>query len=158
MIEAEAAKLIEGDFQAPALLAFVKSVCGWGGYSGVAGRVRKHNPVEMLVTTFREVYALLQQHQVVAALARITALHSLNTSFGSKHLKFLAPDRAVVLDSVICGRLGYRPDPKGYGEFLGDCHTVLREAQATGTPFPFPEEGTWRVSDIEVTIFQKLRP
>ncbi|MFC7694161.1 hypothetical protein ACFQY5_36155 [Paeniroseomonas aquatica] len=88
------------------------------------------------MTTFREVHALLRQHEAVAALVRIMALHSLNTSFGSKHLKFLAPDRAVVLDGVVCGRLGYRPDPKGYGEFLGDCHTVLREAQAASTPSP----------------------
>ncbi|MFC7694141.1 hypothetical protein ACFQY5_36045 [Paeniroseomonas aquatica] len=43
------------------------------------------------MTTFREVHALLRQHEAVAALVRIMALHSLNTSFGSKHLKSSPP-------------------------------------------------------------------
>ncbi|MDN3568750.1 hypothetical protein ACFQY5_36160 [Paeniroseomonas aquatica] len=44
MIEAEAVRLIEGDFQVPVLLAFIKRACGWGGYSGIAGRVRGSTP------------------------------------------------------------------------------------------------------------------
>jgi hypothetical protein len=153
-IEAQAVRLAEGGFRGENLKAFIEAVCAWGGYSGVAGRVIKHNaPVETLIAAFRECHALLRANLPVKALERITALHSLGTSFGSKHLKFLAPDRAVVLDSVISGRLGYRPAPAGYAELLDDCYTLLRAVQAAGTPFPFPDEGRWRVSDIEMAIF-----
>ncbi|MFT8246467.1 hypothetical protein [Roseomonas sp. BN140053] len=91
-------------------------------------------------------------------LRRIIALKSLGVSFGSKHAKFLAPDKAVVLDSIISTRFGYPLTLGGYGEFLGDCHALLDAVLAAGVPYPFPAEGIWRVSDIEMCLFQRVRP
>ncbi len=77
-------------------------------------------------------------------------------SFASKHLKFLDPDRAIVLESIISTKLGYPLTLVGYGEFLADCRALLDAVYAAGVPFPFPAEGTWRISDIEMAIFKQL--
>jgi hypothetical protein len=80
----------------------------------------------------------------------------LGVSFGSKHLRFLAPDRAVVLDSTISERLGYKMDAGGYREFLGDCLSVrdiLNEKKIDAA-----EAGRrWRACDVEMAIYTSLQ-
>jgi hypothetical protein len=78
-------------------------------------------------------------------------------SFASKHLKFLAPDAAVVLDSVIRNGLGYPDSPEGYQDFLNDCHTILDHAIANGLKYTGWGTNGWRVSDIEMAIYAKLK-
>ena len=157
-IEREALDLATADFPADRTAAFVKSVCDWVNYHGVVGRVLKHNGAESIAEAFRSALALLQRDRVADALRQITSLRGLGVSFGSKHLKFLDPSRAVVLDSIISGRLGYLLTIDGYMEFLGDCQALLARVLAAGIEYPFPDHRPgWRVSEMEMVIFAKFR-
>ncbi len=155
-IEAQARALVACGFAA-GVPEFVRAVCGWGGYSGVAGRVTKNNSPEKILAALRDASACLRDDDARAGLQSLLGLSGLGISFASKHLKFLDPERAVVLDSVISGHLGYLPSCDGYMEFLADCHDLRRRVVGANVAYPFPNEGAWRVSDIEMAIFARLR-
>lgn len=156
-IEKLGAALIAGGFGHAEVEEFVRRVCRWGDYAGVAGRVIKRNGVRTIAAALREASDLTQAGRPADSVARLTRLRDLGISFASKHLKFLAPERAVVLDSVIGGRLGYLSTPAGYAELLADCIDLRDRLLSASVPFPFPDEGPWRVSDVEMAIFMKLR-
>lgn len=157
-IEWQALDLAAANFPADRTTEFIKSVCAWGNYHGVAGRVLKKNGAEAVAAAFRSALALLQHDRVADALRQVTGLRDLGISFGSKHLKFLDPSWAVVLDSIISGRLGYLATIDGYMEFLGDCQALLAKVLAAGVEYPFPDHRPgWRVSEMEMVIFAKLR-
>jgi hypothetical protein len=59
-------------------------------------------------------------------------LNGLAVSFASKHLKFLAPEKAVVLDSIVSKRLGYELTPDGYQAFLNDCRRIRDRSISCG--------------------------
>jgi hypothetical protein len=69
----------------------------------------------------------------------------------------LAPESAVVLDSIISGRLGYPLTIEGYMRFLADCQTLLAKIEKAAIQHPFNADGRWRISDVEMAIFAKLR-
>jgi hypothetical protein len=95
---------------------------------------------------------------VADAMRRVIDLRDLGISFGSKHLKFLDPARAVVLDTVISGRLGYPLTIDGYTEFLADCHTLLEKVTVANVEYPFSHhQPGWQVSEMEMVIFAKPR-
>lgn len=156
-IEAEAIALATGGFAPGAATAFVRRVCAWGGYHGIGGRVLGRNSPEVIAATLQNAYRLCGDGEPVEGLGCLTRLSGLGVSFASKHLKFLAPERAVVLDSVISTKLGYSLDSVGYREFLADCHALLDAVRAAEIPFPFEGEGSWRLSDVEMVLFQHLR-
>jgi hypothetical protein len=157
-IERQALNLAAVDFPIDQTAEFVRAVCAWGDYRGVAGRVLKNNTAEAVTSAFRSALALLKQDMVAEALRHVTDLRGLGISFGSKHLKFLDPARAVVLDSVISGRLGYPLTIDGYTEFLADCHALLERTRAANVEYPFSHHYPgWRVSEMEMVIFAKLR-
>lgn len=155
-IEAAAARLVTEDFPDIGVSAFVRAVCKWGNYAGVAGRVLRQNSIREIASALRDAQRLAAKDHIAEALGRIVDLKALGVSFGSKHLKFLDPHRAVVLDSVISNHLGYALTVDGYMEFLVDCSDIRDRVLAASVPFPFPQEGTWRVSDIEMAIYKKL--
>jgi hypothetical protein len=148
-IEEQAQRLVKSKFQLAELRNFIKAVCSWGGYSGIAGRVIKNNDGAKLRDAFRSAHSHANAGDDLAAIRSLLDLNGLAVSFASKHLKFLAPENAVVLDSIISKRLGYELTPNGYQAFLNDCRRILERAKASG------REG-WRVSDIEMAIFEKL--
>ena len=156
-IEEEGARLVSADFNTSAVSGFVRRVCSWGGYAGIGGRVLKRNEMQDIAATLRDAHGLALQSRPAEAVERLCRLKGLGISFASKHLKFLAPERAVVLDSIIAGRLGYALTPSGYAELLADCGAMLAHIRIERIPHPFPEEGTWRVSDVEMAVYQKLR-
>ena len=94
----------------------------------------------------------------VAGLNEVNQLSDLGgPSFASKHLRFLAPAVAVILDSVISSRLGYALNLTGYRMFLTDCARVAEEVNASGLKHPYRSSGPWYVSDIELAVFAKLQ-
>jgi hypothetical protein len=102
------AKLIgEGGFDPDNTVQLIKKVCGWGGYSGVSGRVLRDNTVSELCALMARALSRVKEGDVCGGLSSLLEIKGLGVSFASKHLKFIAPDRAVVLDSVISSRLGY---------------------------------------------------
>jgi hypothetical protein len=157
-IERQALNLADSDSPIEQTAEFVRAVCAWGNYRGVAGRVLKNNKADVIASAFRSALALLKQDMVAEALCHVTDLRGLGISFGSKHLKFLDPARAVVLDSIISGRLGYPLTIDGYIEFLADCHALLEKVTAANVEYPFSHhQPGWRVSEMEMVIFAKLR-
>jgi hypothetical protein len=157
-IEQIATELAKDDFHEPDLQMFIRTVCSWGGYEGIAGRVIKYNRIEQLITVFRTAYQQAQNGEVVEALEALQQIKHLGSvSFASKHLKFLAPERAVVLDSIISNRLGYPMNSVGYGDFLATCHTILKYIDAANLKYTGWGARGWRISDIEMAITAKLR-
>ena len=52
-IEASGQQLCQAEFPEEALASFVKSVCAWGNYPGIAGRVLKRNSLPEIQTVLK---------------------------------------------------------------------------------------------------------
>ena len=144
-------------FPAADTAAFVQAVCKWGNYAGVGGKVLKHNKPSTVRDALKDGHAWLHKGNPRQAIERVTSLHGLGVSFGSKHLKFLAPDHAVVLDSIIGETLGYKRTPEGYEEFVRDCATIRDLLNAASIPTG-RVQSNWRISDVEMAIFKSVNP
>jgi hypothetical protein len=156
-IEAEARALAARNFQPRAAQGFVQRTCAWGGYHGIGGRVLKHNSLEDVVGALRAAPRPCAEDKPVEGLRRLTGLKNLGVSFASKHLKFLNPSKAAVLDSIISTHLRYPLNLVGYGEFLANCNALLAAVRDAGVPFLFPEEGTWWLSNVKRCLYQQVR-
>ena len=88
---------------------------------------------------------------VAEGIEWIRELKGLGQSFASKQLRFLMPDRAVILDSVIRKRLGYNETLPGYSKFLADCLTLRDQAHKS------EEVRGLRVCDIEAALYTKIQ-
>jgi hypothetical protein len=155
LVEALGAQYVSNGFRSSDTPGFVLEVCKWGHYAGVAGRVLKHNELLTVTECFRDAHAALLSGDPYEAIRRVTSLRYLAVSFGSKHLKFLAPDHAVVLDEIISQRLGYPRTADDYVEFLEDCGQVRDILNEQGIRASDDQE-LWRVSDVEMAIFSWL--
>jgi hypothetical protein len=125
-IEEMGTQLAEHAFSIDELCNFIRAVCAWGGYPGIANRVINNNQPNEIAAAFQKAYQMAIGGQVIDALALLRQLHNLGgVSFASKHLKFLAPNDAVVLDSIIEDQLGYARNTAGYAAFLTDCRDIL---------------------------------
>ena len=156
-VERLAAKYVADGFPARLTKEFVTRVCHWGNYDGIRGKVFLHNSLDCVRHAFRKGYDELQAGNPAQAIREVTEIHGLGISFASKHLKFLDPKRAVVLDSIISGRLGYPLSPAGYAELVEDCATI-REMLNSRKVVPLSGPKTWRISDVEMAIFKYLFP
>jgi hypothetical protein len=162
VIEQMGARLAEQNFAPAKLKEFIQAVCRWGGYTGIGARIIQNNEEGELTSRFGQAYKMVADGGVVEALAILLQVNSLGISFASKHLKFLAPSDAVVLDSIIEEQLGYATNPAGYGAFLTDCRDILDACKEHEIPYPIAltkwNAQEWRISDIEMAIFAKLTP
>ena len=152
--ERDGVELVQSNFSPELTDRFVREVCKWGGYAGVAGKVLRANRIEDVVSTMRVSYAATQEGDLERAISAITSLRGLAVSFGSKHLKFLDPNNHVVLDRIIRERLG---DPRtigGYCEFNADCAS-LRDA-VNGEGYRRSDGRPFRIADVEMAVFQML--
>ncbi|MEO3475971.1 hypothetical protein AAFN86_29270 [Roseomonas sp. CAU 1739] len=156
-VEQRGQTYVAGGYQPADTREFVRAVCRWGNYDGVAGNVLKHNTVSSIAAAFREGHDHVVAGRAAAAIVSVTGLKGLRISFGSKHLKFLAPDHAVVLDSIISERLGYPRTPDGYAEFVQDCASLRDTLNHEGIA-PSPDQSAWRISDVEMAIFKSVNP
>jgi hypothetical protein len=157
-IELQAERLVKDEFQSAGdLREFIKAVCKWRGYEGIADRVLKNNTESELSSSFRSAHFHAIAHDDLAAIKSLLGLNGIAVSFASKHLKFLVPENAVVLDSIISKRLGYELTTEGYHVLLTDCRRILEKAVSAGLDYPGWGHNGWRVSDIEMAIFEKLR-
>jgi len=53
-LERQAIKLSDIDFEEQQLIRFIRDVCIWGNYAGIAGRVIKQNDINMLREKFKD--------------------------------------------------------------------------------------------------------
>ena len=155
-VEALGLKFARDGFPETGAINFVQKVCGWGGYAGIAGRVTRDARPLAICSALQAGYNLAIDGSPGEGLRAINGLKGLGISFASKHLRFLVPQSAVVLDSIISGRLGYSMSIDGYESFLADCQTLQADVERASIVHPFNADGHWRVSDIESAIFAKL--
>jgi hypothetical protein len=162
-IEAEAMHLISSHFSEQLLVTFIKSVCSWGGYPGIGGRVLRQNDLFLVRQKFIETWKILSSTRPDAgeAMNRINEIKNLGSpSFSSKHLRFLYPQLCPVLDSIIREGIGiYHNNSTDYTKWSGDCLEIARNLKQNGILNPMNREaGKWFAADIEMAIFKYLRP
>ena len=146
---------VKNDFPVERTAEFVRSVCSWGNRAGTAELVITSNDLSDVSQKLRKGHARLLRGNYAEAIEAVTSIKGLGISFGSKHLRMMAPSRAVVLDSVISERLGYPREVDSYIEFLKDC-IFIKEKLLERRIYPFPNRQTWRVSEVEMAIYMSL--
>ncbi len=152
VLEAMGEDLLSKEFPAPVTTNFVREVCRWGGYPGVAGRVLKHNPIDKICSAFRCAARVLESaaSSQRSALEEINRLYGLGTpSFASKHLRFVRPDQCVVLDSILRKQLRVPFNPSGYEAFCRLCMAAAERANDAVSD-------SFRAADIEAAVYEHL--
>ena len=159
-LEHEASRLHAAGFPEEQLASFIRRVCNWGNYPGIAGRVLKNNDLPMIRGQFIAAANALSSDipDVQGPLREIKQIYGLATSFGSKHLRFLRPDVCPILDSIISNNLGYASDEHGYKRFSDDCLRIAETLEQHGVANPMGREsGKWFAADVEMALFTHLR-
>ncbi|WP_136949081.1 hypothetical protein [Candidatus Methylobacter oryzae] len=155
-LEDMATALILKGFSFPEMENYIRSVCRWGNFAGVGGRVIKNNTRKQIQNAFVDAYAHLNTSSpnVSAALSSLNQLHGLGTpSFASKHLRFLNPDICPVYDSILTDKLPYSFSPTGYSEFSVDCQEIARLLNAAKIANPARTTQSWLAADVEAAMF-----
>lgn len=159
---------LRGNLTTGPLDRFIGEVCKWGGYPGIAGRVRRDNRANHILRQFQLAITQINANAPAAALSAINGITQLGTpSFASKHLRFLAPDQCGVLDALVRDSLGeYSWDAAGYGSYCADLQALathvnnLTVAQtnplAPSTSPSRPSGNRWLPSDCDMVIFAKI--
>jgi len=155
-LEQDGAQLIQDGFPFTNLEQFIRQVCRWGGYPGIAGRVLNKNRPQEIIQRFTDaIQAFAFAQPAAAALESLNHLTDLGTpSFASKHLRFLRPDICPVLDRLLSTDLGYPFSPTGYQEMSDDCIEIGN--LITTQVGPVEEGRPWGASDVEMSIFAFL--
>jgi hypothetical protein len=157
-LEEQGAQLIEIGFAADETRQFVRSVCSWGNYAGIADRVLNKNPMDAIRKAFQCAVQKCQDGKLCEALKEVNGLSQLGSpSFASKHLRFLWPTEAVIMDSFICTRLGYPSEVSGYQAFCADCRALATALNSHDCRNPVHGSGCWRPCDAESVLFAFIR-
>ena len=153
-VEGLAEKLIVGGFKSKESKKFVEEVCDWAGKTGnrVRGQVIPKNTPEQIAYALCEGYKSASKGCVAEGVGCISSLHGLGQSFASKMLRFIFPEGAVILDSIICKRCVYASNILGYKKFLKCCHNLLDQAKES-QKLPADFKNNLRVCDIEAALF-----
>ena len=139
---------------------FVRLVCAWGGLRGDnPSKIRESigqpgRGTTWLKCVLRKGQAFSVTQEYERAIAAFDDIRGLGISFRSKLLRFLSPDDAAVLDSVIRKKLGYPHNVAGYREFVTDCKAIRDRLKETTTR---PDGADWRTADVEMGIFMNVR-
>jgi hypothetical protein len=147
-VEAVARAAVAAGFDIASCRQLLTSAMTWGRGRRNLTRVLA-NPPNDIRGAVVEANKLLTENSPAEAVERLRRLHRLGQSFASKVARFLSPDKAVILDSVIRKALGYAEDANGYRAFISDCweaHSILKH----GNP-------GLRICDVEAAIFAKLQ-
>jgi len=155
-LEQNGQALQEGGFQDGDLRCFIRRVCAWGGYAGIAARVIANNDLDAIRGHFVDAVQILSTNApgVREALNAITAVHGLGVSFGSKHLRFLRPDLCPALDGNISETFGHALDVQGYRCLSQDCLKIADKLRECGVKNPMNRpDDTWFAGDVEMALF-----
>jgi hypothetical protein len=162
-LEEKAKQLTKKNFEISLLSDFIRDVCRWGNYAGIASRIFMQNAINDIREKFIGAWRILvnDRPDVRKALIRINEIKNLGKpSFASKHLRFLRPQFCPVLDSVIRNGVGiYSENAMGYEKFSRDCWEIANVLEQNGIINPNGrEDGKWFAADIEMAIYRYLRP
>ncbi len=155
--EAAAHHLVAGGFQYANVDPFVRAVCKWGDYAGIAGRVLRHNGLAEIADAFRAAVADVPAG-IDVAVGRVMQLRHLGLSFASKHLRFLAPRVCAILDSKMAAETGLPSSPSGLAQYSALCRQLAARAGALHIPNPMARpNGEWYAADVEMALFAVAR-
>ena len=157
-IEKRAKQLIESPKEAEEFVEFFKEVCKWGRISRITSRVIKGNEPERIKSILCKGYELANSDDVkdvAEGVNCISGLYGVRQSSASKMLRFLLPNRAVILDSIIRNKCGYGETVHGYKEFLEHCHCLRK--QADNSLKISDDFKNLRVCDIEAALFMYIQ-
>ena len=157
-IEKEALQLVLIDFTEQQLESFVRHVCKWGGYAGIAGRILNQNSIATIRKQFRNANGKLAIRDIQGALTDLNCVRGLGSpSFASKHLRFLRPEICPVMDSIISQRLNYSFTTQGYELFAGDCAKIGMFLEDNRVTNPMKRvDNKWYAADVEMALFAHL--
>jgi hypothetical protein len=156
ILERIAADLTTAGFPESRTLRFVRQVCRWGGYYGIAERVRRDNE-SGVSQSFVCAWENLTRGDIVGALAEINRLKGLGRpSFASKFLRFLAPQSAPILDRIISNQTGFQLTTVGYGQLIQACHAAATQLTDVGVLNPVRSNGQWYIADIEAALYADM--
>lgn len=153
---------------AAALDTFIGDVCRWGGYAGIAGRIRKNNAPALILSQFQSAISNLNRNNVQGAIQDLNLISGLGTpSFASKHLRFLAPELAGVLDRLVHDALQeYLFDSAGFQQYCSDFAIIANHVNVLATqnnplsPTVVPHRPNaqyWLPSDCDMVIFATIQ-
>lgn len=109
---------------------FLKEVCKWGRILRITSRIFKNNEPKQIKSILCKGYELAKsKNNVAGGVKCISGLYGVSQSSASKMLRFLLPDHAVILDSRIRGKCGYKETVHGYTEFLKSCQDLRKQAR-----------------------------
>ena len=155
VVEQCARRLIAANFPPAEATAFIEGVCEWGGGERNLSRILDAGDAT-IAQTLKLANEAIDAGDAVRAVGQLRHLPHLGLSFASKVARFLAPDRCVVLDSVIRTRIGYVESSEGYSEFLRDCSQLLQMLRTSPDLDASLRDGL-RVCDVEAAVFIKAR-
>lgn len=155
VVEQCARRLTAANFPPAEATAFIEGVCEWGGGERNLGRILDAGDAAVAQTLELAIDAI-EAGDAVRAVGELRHLPHLGLSFASKVARFLAPDKCVILDSVIRTRIGYVESLKGYAEFLRDCSRLL-ELLRTSPDLDASLRDGLRVCDVEAAVFMKAK-
>lgn len=155
VVEHCARRVIAANFPPADATAFIEGVCEWGGGNRNLSRIRDAGDAA-IAQSLKSATEAIDAGDVVPAIGELQRLPHLGLSFASKVARFLAPDKCVVLDSVIRTRIGYVESQEGYAEFLQDCFRLL-ELLRTSPDLDASLRDGLRVCDVEAAVFMKAR-
>lgn len=153
-LEEDAKRLIESRFEMSALERFIRAVHGWGGQSGSRNlpKILRSDFQEYFVSAYD--YLNKPQTSVQGALNIICNIPGLGVSYGSKHLRFIRPDRCAILDSVVRDRLGYSEDAMSYRLLCDEASEAAGALTNDGVHNPMCRaDGVWYVADVDMAVF-----
>lgn len=145
-------------------IEFIRRVFKWGGRTGarIRGRIEAHyrgsfEPVRSCFSQAAEILAD-PRSDVRDALACVNRIKYLGgVSYASKHLRFMAPERCVTLDTNLAGQLGVKLDPINYAALCRECAAIARELNGS-LRLPPVGSAAWSAADVEVAVFTRLNP
>ncbi|MBB5577678.1 hypothetical protein [Rhizobium paranaense] len=154
-VEQRATKLIAGNFPAADSLAFIEAVCKLGRGQRNFSRIEVAGGAR-IAQSLASATKAIEGGDVTLAIGELSRLPHLGFSFASKVARFLAPDKCVVLDSVIRSRIGYLDSNVGYTRFLQDCFQLLQLLQQS-SDLESTLRDSLRVCDVEAAVFMKAK-
>ncbi len=157
-VEIYAKEFVEEGMPQDRLFGFMRMVFGWGGTGNIGTNFMKHNAEKLDDVHCRFLLSLnfLNDGKDKEAIESLASLKGLRVSYASKHLKFLNPNKAVVLDLLIERGLGYQRTSDGYVEFIGKCREWMKLLNDNNIFCGRSSAGTWRVSDVEMAVFKHV--
>jgi hypothetical protein len=160
VFEDVAVSLIDSGFELNSCIRFVRQICRWGGYYGIAARVLGANQPNNIQAALQESYLMLvadPPNNQAQALARINQLHQLGRpSFASKFLRFLCPSRAVILDRIIGENSQLPVSLNGYAQASRSCIATATTLNGIGILNPIRANGIWLAADVEAAFYANM--